>query len=113
MQKLLYGMTTQITSGVPLVSDLVDSTVEAAITGETSNFFSSSTFPAFDKLMKAMQNTAKQNYGKAMENLTDSMLLFTGFPYSGLKEAGRLFGIGDEDGKLGFYPGEIVGRRHE
>ncbi len=113
MQKLLYGMTTQITSGVPLVSDLVDSTVEAAITGEISNFFSSSTFPAFDKLMKAMQNTAKQNYGKAMENLTDSMLLFTGFPYSGLKEAGRLFGIGDEDGKLGFYPGEIVGRRHE
>ena len=113
MQKLLYGMTTQITSGVPLVSDLVDTTVEAAITGETSNFFSSSTFPAFDKLMKAMQNTAKQNYGKAMENLTDSMLLFTGFPYSGLKEAGRLFGIGDEDGRLGFYPGEIVGRRHE
>lgn len=113
MQKLLYGMTTQITSGVPLVSDLVDSTVETIITGETSNFFSSSSYPAFDKLMKAMQNTAKQNYGKAMENLTDSMLLFTGFPYSGGKEALRLFGIGDEDGKLGFYPGEIVGRRHE
>lgn len=113
MRKLLYGMTTQITSGVPLVSDLVDNTVEIAITGETDNFFSSSAFPAFDKLMKAMQNTAKQNYGKAMENLTDSMLLFTGFPYSGGKEALRLFGIGDEDGKLGFYPGEIVGRRHE
>lgn len=113
MQKLLYGMTTQITSGVPLVSDLVDSTVETIITGETSNFFSSSSYPAFDKLMKAVQNTAKQNYGKAMENLTDSMLLFTGFPYSGGKEALRLFGIGDEDGKLGFYPGEIVGRRHE
>ena len=113
MQKLLYGMTTQITSGVPIVSDLVDSTIEVAITGETSNFFSSSSYPAFDKLMKAVQNTAKQNYGKAMENLTDSMLLFTGLPYSGGKEALRLFGIGDEDGKLGFYPGEIVGRRHE
>ena len=113
MRKLLYGMTTQITSGVPLVSDLVDNTLEVVITGETSNFFSSSYFPAADKLMKAVQNTAKQDYGKALENFTDSMLLFTGFPYSGFNEAMRLIGVGDEDGKLGFYPGEIVGRRHE
>ena len=113
LRKLLYGMTTQITSGVPLVSDLVDNTLEVVITGETNNFFSSSAFPAVDKLMKAVQNTAKQNYGKALENFTDSMLLFSGLPYSGGKEAFRLFGIGDKDGSLGFYPGELAGRRHE
>lgn len=110
-RKILYWMTTQVTSGVPFISDYVDNAVEAIATGESSGMLNSPSFPAADKLFRAVSNAAKGNYAKSMENFLDTILLFSGLPYSGLKELGRTIGIGDGDGAFSFHPEELIGRR--
>jgi hypothetical protein len=37
--------------------------------------------------------------------------IYHGVPVSGLKEAGRAFGIGDGDGEFDFYPQAFLGQR--
>lgn len=102
-QELIYSTTSQITSGVPLVSRELDNLVKHLITGESSYSYGVSLYPSFDKMIKALNNITAKNYEKALYNTLQAVALSTGLPYSGAKE---LISIKDEG------LGALVGRRN-
>lgn len=91
MRKVLYGMTTQITSGIPLVSNEVDNLVYRLTTGEKQMSWGTTIFPAFSKFMDAANKVIDGNYEKALQYVMDATALSFGLPYSGFKELQAAF----------------------
>ena len=110
-RRLLYAATTQPVSGIPLISDYVDALVEKITTGDTSGVYSSPVFPATDRIFKAINNIASKNWGKAAEQISDSLLLFSGLPYSLIRDLREMFDV--EDGGIDIHPEVLIGRDPE
>ena len=110
-RRLLYAATTQPVSGIPLISDYVDALVEKITTGDTSGVYSSPVFPATDRIFKAINNIASKNWGKAAEQIGDSLLLFSGLPYSLIRDLGETFDV--KDGEIDIHPEVLIGRDPE
>ena len=110
-KKLGYAATTQFLDSFPIIGGNLDRMAERAITGEGGPMLSSSLWPTFDKYYNGLNSFIKQDYEKALKNVSQGLALTLGLPLSGIKEAGALFGIGDGDGEIELNPGALAGRR--
>jgi hypothetical protein len=123
-RKLLYWSLTQGLDSVPILGSAVSSVAEKAITGKAS-YYGSNLFPVLDEFRTGAQQVstaiqkgsvgddeaARKAWIKAASNIGEGFGMTFGVPVSGAKELGRVFGIGDGDGELGFNPGAFIGRR--
>ena len=112
-RKLAYAATTQITSGVPLISDYVDNALQQVITGESDGLFNSQSFPAIDKFFRAAANASKGNWENAYRQFFDSVMLFTGAPYSLLNDIEKMTGNFGQDEDASFHPEVLIGKDPE
>lgn len=110
-KRLGYYATTQFLDSVPIVGGNLERLAERAITGEGGPMFGSSLWPTFDKYYNAASAFIKEDYEKALKNMTQGLAISLGLPLSGTKEAAALLGIGDGDGELELNPGALAGRR--
>jgi len=120
---LLYNSLTQFTDAVPLIGDEVNYLAERTLTGRvTFRGSAGNILPAVGKALGGAGDAAsvlwekdpekqKKKFGKAAGKIGEAAGLIFGAPVSGVKEAGRAFGIGDGDGELGFNPEAFLGRR--
>lgn len=86
MRKILYSMTTQISSGIPLVSSQIDNVLQRLITGEKAQSWGTTVFPAFEKFVNAFNKIVDGDYKKALQYVLEATALANGLPYSGAKE---------------------------
>lgn len=110
-KRLGYYATTQFLDSIPIVGGNLERLAERAITGEGGPMFGSSLWPTFDKYYNAASAFIKEDYEKALNNVTQGLALTLGLPLSGAKEAGRALGIGDGDGELELNPLALTGQR--
>jgi prophage tail gpP-like protein len=142
-KKLLYWSTTQYTDSVPLIGSAITDLANGVITGENGFYGDSSILVSFNKYKDAVmgyfaagrksdeadeleaagqqkkaekaRKQAEAKYRRAALNFGNGVALNLGLPASGIKEIGRLFGVGDYDkdgemDELTFNPGALFGR---
>ncbi|MDR1932296.1 MAG: hypothetical protein LBQ57_05655 [Spirochaetales bacterium] len=107
----IFYATTQFTDAVPIFGGDITNLVEQLITGDKKRSFQDSPFPAVQKIFNAVRDLGQADLEKAASDFGNGVAMFIGAPASGAKEAGRVFGIGDEDGELDFNPEAFLGRR--
>lgn len=106
---VLYFGTTQLTAGVPIISDYVDSIVEKFITGETEGVFNTATLPAVDRVYRTINEISDGEWAKAAEHMLDSLMLFTGLPYSFKNDVKKAISW-DDNGNVEYHPEVFIGR---
>ena len=62
---------------------------------------------------EGLDEAAQAAFIKAAGNLAQGFGISQGLPVSGVKELGRVFGIGDDDGEFDLYWQAILGRRKQ
>ena len=119
---LLYYSLTQYTDAVPVIGSTITNIADSITSGKGISTTSSDLFPVVTKALKGTNDVikavnaddeekAKKAWIKACNDWGYSLGLTIGLPVSGIKEAGALVGIGDDDGELSFNPGALAGRR--
>jgi hypothetical protein len=118
LKKVAFWSATQFTDAFPIIGSAATNYAEQLITGTKRYRSSFNIFPTLDIAVQALSTATKGIQDKDQERLIkagvqamEAFFMTKGLPVSGTKEAGRLFGIGDGDGELGFNPGALLGRR--
>ena len=108
--RLLYsGVFSQPISGVPLISNYIDAAAEKIITGESEGVYNSPIFPPVDRVFRTINSMTNKDWEKAAENAINSMLLFTGLPYSALNDVKKAISW-DDNGNVEYHPEVFIGR---
>ena len=106
-KRFAYWSFSQFFESVPLIGSGVSIVAEQAITGERRRFYNSPLLPAASELLNAASNAVAGDWGKAAGDFAESVGLGLGLPVSGVKELGRVVGVGGD----GFNPEALIGRR--
>jgi hypothetical protein len=123
-QKFSYWTLSQLIESVPLIGSSAGGLLQQGLTGKRV-YQSGSLLPVWDKgtgaffgpftAIKAYAEgdpeKAKQAWIRSASNFAEGAGYVFGLPVSGIKEDLRVFGIGDRDGKPGFEPWALWGRR--
>lgn len=107
--RLLYSGLSQPISGVPLISNYIDAAAEKIITGESEGVYNSPIFPPVDRVFRTINSMTNKDWEKAAENAINSMLLFTGLPYSALNDVKKAISW-DDNGNVEYHPEVFIGR---
>lgn len=108
--RLLYsGVFSQPISGVPLISNYIDAAAEKIITGESEGVYNSPIFPPVDRVFRTINSMTNKDWEKAAENAINSMLLFTGLPYSAVNDVKKAISW-DDNGNVEYHPEVFIGR---
>ena len=103
-------------------SAIVTPNLERVIRGKKGYQWNSSLFPVAQKAADSLAGFASlpweadpeqraEKFRKAAVAFAEAAGTYHGLPVSGIREAGRAFGIGDGDGEPEFNPGAFAGRR--
>jgi hypothetical protein len=118
MKKIAWWATTQFTDSFPIIGSEMTRLAEYSITGKMRYQGGMNLLPIFQKIWNATAATAKGLQEKDFEKLlkasaqaAEALGIYKGLPVSGIKEAGSLLGIGDEEEGLNLNPGALTGRR--
>lgn len=91
-KKLIYWAMSQELSSMPVFGSAIDNLAEKLITGKASYTTQGvSIFPAVDKIYQAITAVSSGNWQKALLRATEGAEIFTGLPYSGIKEIKEIF----------------------
>lgn len=91
-QKLIYWAMSQELSSMPVFGSAIDNLAEKLITGNASYTTQGvSIFPAVDKVFQSISAISKGDWQKALQRATEGAEIFTGLPYSGIKEIKEIF----------------------
>lgn len=106
----IYYATTQFTDAIPMIGGDITNTMDKLITGK-SGYSQSGTdmTPTVTKVLSIMTNARKGNWEKAAEMTAEGIGMYYGLPVSGIKEIGKLTGVGDLDGEAGINLGDVYG----
>ena len=86
-KKLIYWAMSQELSSMPVFGSAIDNIAEKLITGNASYTTQGvSIFPAVDKVFQSISAISKGDWQKALQRATEGAEIFTGLPYSGIKE---------------------------
>ena len=79
-------------SSMPVFGSTIDNLAEKLITGKSDYTTQGvSVFPAVDKIYQAITAVSSGNWQKALLRATEGAEIFTGLPYSGIKEIKEVF----------------------
>jgi hypothetical protein len=117
--KLAFWAATSFTDAFPVIGAEVTQFAEAIITGGRTSYRGGiNLFPTLWKIRDASINAAQgiregefKKLLKAAAAAVEAAGMAKGLPVSGIKEAGRVTGIGDGDGKPDFNPGALWGKK--
>jgi hypothetical protein len=117
--KLAFWAGTSFTDAIPVIGAEVTQATEAIITGGRTSYRGGlNLFPTLRKGADMVSNAARGIHEgdfdkllKASATALEALFMAKGLPVSGPKQIGRVIGIGDGDGELGFNPGAVSGRR--
>lgn len=91
-KKLIYWAMSQEISSMPVFGSAIDNLAEKLITGNASYTTQGvSIFPAVDKVFQSISAISKGDWQKALQRATEGAEIFTGLPYSGIKEIKEVF----------------------
>ena len=91
-KKLIYWAMSQELSSMPVFGSAIDNIAEKLITGNASYTTQGvSIFPAVDKVFQSISAISKGDWQKALQRATEGAEIFTGLPYSGIKEIKEVF----------------------
>lgn len=91
-KKLIYWAMSQELSSMPVFGSTIDNLAEKLITGKSDYTTQGvSVFPAVDKIYQAITAVSSGNWQKALLRATEGAEIFTGLPYSGIKEIKEVF----------------------
>lgn len=91
-KKLIYWAMSQELSSMPVFGSAIDNLAEKLITGNASYTTQGvSIFPAVDKVFQSISAISKGDWQKALQRATEGAEIFTGLPYSGIKEIKEVF----------------------
>ena len=91
-KKLIYWAMSQELSSMPVFGSTIDNLAEKLITGKSDYTTQGvSVFPAVDKIYQAITAISSGNWQKALLRATEGAEIFTGLPYSGIKEIKEVF----------------------
>lgn len=91
-KKLIYWAMSQELNSMPVFGSTIDNLAEKLITGKSDYTTQSvSVFPAVDKIFQAVTAVSSGNWQKALLRATEGAEIFTGLPYSGIKEIKEVF----------------------
>jgi hypothetical protein len=119
----VFNSLTQFSDSVPFIgSAIVTPNLERVIRGKKGYQWNSSMFPVAQKAADSLSWFASlpweddpekrgEKFRKAALTFGEAAGIYKGLPVSGIKEAGRVFGIGDGDGEFDFYPQAFFGQR--
>lgn len=120
VRKQIFNATTQFTDSVPLLGSALTAANQKIITGE-GGFTSSGEdmTPMVTKFINTITRTAKalseedpekqaQAWGKAAGSFAEGVGMYLGLPVQGIKELGKVAGVGDGDGSINLKLSEIA-----
>jgi hypothetical protein len=117
-KKLAWWATTQFTDAFPIIGSEATHLAELLITGKMQYQSGMNLLPTLQKGLNAGENAIKAYQEKDFDKLlkaaataAETAGMAKGLPVSGIKEAGRVIGIGDGDREPSFNPGAVFGRR--
>jgi hypothetical protein len=120
---VVFNSLTQLSDSVPWIgSDIVTRNLEWVIRGKRGYQGDGSIFPTAKKAIESVAGIGTllweedpekrgERFRKAAATFGEAVGTYHGIPVSGLKEAGRVIGIGDGDGEFDFYPQALLGQR--
>ena len=117
-KKLAWWATTQFTDAFPIIGSEATHLAELLITGKMRYQSGINLLPTGQKWSSAIGSAIKGVQEKDFEKLlkaaataAEAAGMAKGLPVSGIKETGRVLGIGDGDGEMTINPWAVTGRR--